>query len=154
MPVAVEMEEALALDGQLVARLTQAAERMLDCLEVADAELSLLLVGDETMRSLNLAHRNLDEPTDVLAFPMDFADDTGEVAAAPEAERLLGDVVISVPTATRQASAAGHPLLDEAVFLLAHGVLHLIGYDHGTDTEKVEMDRETARLLATATPIP
>lgn len=152
MPVAIDVEEPLVVEDELLHRATEAAERMLAALDLAEPELSVLLTDDETIRELNSAHRGYDEPTDVLAFPMDFADDTGEVQTAPEAQRLLGDVVISLPTAARQAAVAGHPLEAEVLFLLAHGILHLVGHDHADPTEKAQMDRETTRLLAAASP--
>ncbi len=152
MPVVVDSELEPSVTGALVERVTAAGQRMLAALALEDAELSVVLVDDDAIRTLNRAHRGIDEPTDVLAFPMDFADDTGEVTAPPEAGRLLGDVVISVPTAARQALAAGHPLDREAVFLLAHGLLHLVGFDHADAAGQSEMDRETARLIRVASP--
>jgi probable rRNA maturation factor len=125
------------------------ADAMLVSLGLGAAELSLVLTDDEGICRLNAEHRGQDRPTDVLAFPMDLAGDEVLEAAAPRVgEQLLGDVVISVPTALRQARAAGHSLAVELRFLLAHGLLHLIGYDHHDSAEKAEMDRETARLVA------
>lgn len=152
MPVVVESEREPSVSRTLVARVRVAARQMLAALSLQDAELSIVLVDDDAIQALNREHRGIDEPTDVLAFPMDFADDTGEVTAPPEAGRLLGDVVISVPTASRQASAAGHPLDQEVIFLLAHGMLHLVGLDHAEAAGRSEMDRETARLVRAADP--
>ena len=76
---------------------------------------------------LNREHRGKDEPTDVLSFPIDEDDDLDGVT------RLLGDVVICVPVAERQAAEQGVEPGDELVDLLVHGVLHLLGYDHETD---------------------
>ena len=84
------------------------------------------LVGDRTMRALNRRHRAKDATTDVLSFPAGPAPD-------PEGLRHLGDVLISVPQAARQARAAGHPLDRELRVLLLHGYLHLLGYDHERD---------------------
>lgn len=98
----------------------------------ADAELSLEFVGDGRMRRLNREYRRRDATTDVLAFSMR--------EAHPPAARLLGDVVISLPTAARQAAAQGHGLEREVATLLVHGVLHLCGYDHersARDTERM-----------------
>jgi probable rRNA maturation factor len=82
--------------------------------------LSILLCGDARMRSLNRRWRRLDRPTDVLSFP--------------SGERLtLGDLVIDVPYARRQARLHGHATARELQILLAHGLLHLLGYDHETD---------------------
>ena len=127
----------------LAARLRTAADRMLDYLELSHAELSVLLVGDPAIRVLNRQHRGKDRPTDVLSFPL--GDTPGE--GAP---RLLGDVVISLPTAARQAKSRKRALFPEARFLLAHGLLHLLGYDHVTKTQKRRMDAAARRLVRAA----
>jgi probable rRNA maturation factor len=114
---------------------------MLRELDLRHAELSVLLTDDAGIQALNLQHRHKDRPTDVLSFPMT---DSGE------AQALLGDVVISLPTTERQARGRKRPLVEELRFLLAHGVLHLIGYDHGTPTEKREMVLMTRRLVKAA----
>ena len=118
------------------------AEAMLDALELGDSELSILLCSDSVIHELNRDYRGKDKPTDVLAFAMW----EGE---SPSPDRtLLGDVVISVPTAARQARERDRPIVAEVTFLLAHGLLHLVGYDHQTRREEQEMNRETERLLA------
>lgn len=97
-------------------------------------ELSIALVDDDYIRRLNHTYRNLDEPTDVLSFPMDE-------------EGLLGDVVISLERAEKQAADYGHSFQREVAFLLVHGILHLFGYDHDNDKEQRKMrDREEAIL--------
>ena len=125
-------------------RLRTRARRMLDALGRLDSELSVVLVDDTIMQSLNATYRGKDQTTDVLSFAMtegDFGDVNPDV---------LGDVVISVPTARRQATQARQPLLDRVTFLLAHGLLHLIGYDHETDEQHREMTRQTKRLMRKA----
>lgn len=121
---------------------------MLAALDVADAELSILLTNDATITVLNREHRRKDRPTDVLAFPMD------EHGPGPAGSRLLGDVVVSLDTALRQARARRRDLLSEVTHLLAHGLLHLVGYDHRTDREERLMNREAARLVAEASTHP
>jgi probable rRNA maturation factor len=139
---------APALDTR---RLRAIAERMLRALDLEEAELSVLLTDDPTIRDLNRAHRGKDKPTDVLAFPLDLEEGPPRRRGRPdEKPALLGDVVISLDTAARQARSRKRELLAEVRFLLAHGVLHLIGYDHGTPTEKQEMDRLTRRLVRVA----
>jgi rRNA maturation RNase YbeY len=93
------------------------------------------LASDREMRRVNRAFRSKDEPTDVLSFP-------GEPGAP--AEEHLGDVLISVPAARRQAAAAGHPVARELEILALHGLLHCMGYDHETDGGT--MDRLERRL--------
>lgn len=118
------------------------AEAMLDALGMPDAELSVLLCDDETIRRLNRRYRKKNKPTDVLAFPMNEGP-----GPAPQ-PTLLGDVVISVPTATRQARERDRAIVQEVTFLLAHGLLHLVGYDHATKREEREMNARTDDLMA------
>lgn len=115
---------------------------MLAALGLAEAELSVLLTDDSLIKQLNAEHRHKDRATDVLAFELDAPDH--------EEPRLLGDVVISLDTASRQAQSRKRPLLAEVRFLLAHGLLHLCGYDHATPAQKREMDAWTRRLVRAA----
>lgn len=92
-----------------------------------DAELSVLVTGNERIRELNASYRSIDRPTDVLSFPMDDA-------------VMLGDVVISLEKAAEQAHEFGVTLEEETGRLVAHGVLHLLGYDH------VRGGRQAARM--------
>lgn len=113
---------------------------MLDHLRLTDVELSIALVSDAVIRELNRDYRRKDKPTDVLAFPMN------EVPAGAPVSGLLGDVILSIETARRQAEANSRPLLAELTMLLAHGLLHLLGYDHQTDAEEREMTALTREL--------
>jgi probable rRNA maturation factor len=122
------------------ADLAWRAEAMLDSVGCAEMELSILLCDDETIRGLNRRYRKKNKATDVLAFPM-----SDEPGPGPE---LLGDVVISVPTATRQAEERDRPIIAEITFLLAHGLLHLLGHDHQTAREERDMAARTLELLA------
>jgi probable rRNA maturation factor len=88
-------------------------------------QVSVLFTGDAEIRALNRKFRGLDHPTDVLSFP--WASPAGQ-------RRYLGDIAISVPTARRYAKKAGWPLAEELRFLLLHGLLHLLGHDHETDS--------------------
>ena len=122
--------------------LSWRAEAMLESLGLLDAELSILLCDDATIRTLNRRYRKKNKPTDVLAFPM-------QEGPGPAAHRgLLGDVVISLPTATRQAVEHDRPIIQEVTFLLAHGLLHLLGYDHANKREERDMKARTEDLLA------
>lgn len=98
----------------------------------AESAISLKITGDEEIQALNRDYLGKDAPTDVLSFPVTFND--------PETGRpYLGDIIISLPTARRQAEAAGHAVGDEIQLLLVHGMLHLLGYDHTTPEEKAAM---------------
>lgn len=120
------------------------AERMLASLGLADAELSLLLCDDATIHTLNRDYRRKDKPTDVLAFAL------REGPHAEHAGDALGDVVISMDTARRQAAEHDSAISTEVNFLLAHGVLHLLGYDHQNRGEERRMSARTDILRSVA----
>jgi probable rRNA maturation factor len=129
--------------------LVATARRLLAAVGERGAALSLSLVNDDSIRSLNQQYRGKDAATDVLSFPLE-----DETASAPR-ERLLGDVVISVDTARRQADAYAAPLQREIYRLLIHGLLHLKGHDHEEAGERRVMRREERRLAdAIALPWP
>jgi probable rRNA maturation factor len=130
-----------ALRTSVVRRI---ADAMLAELELEQAELSVLLTNDREIHALNHEHRGKDRPTDVLAFALEEGE---AVVGARAGVRLLGDVVISLDTAARQARGRKRELLPEVRFLLAHGLAHLLGYDHGNVAEKREMDAMTRRLV-------
>jgi probable rRNA maturation factor len=145
MPVFVSRKarSSVALRSRQVRTI---AERMLRHLGRDEHELSVLLTDDAFIQTLNETHRGKDRPTDVLAF----AQNEGEGMPTPLDHGLLGDVVISLDTAQRQAQGRKHSLMDEVSFLLAHGILHLVGYDHQTDEEEAVMNAKTSELVASA----
>jgi len=99
-------------------------------------EVHVLVTGDDRIRDLNRDYLGHDRPTDVLSFP------DGDVL--PSGRRLLGQIVVSLETARRQADDAGHSESRELAELTLHGVLHLLGYDHSSD--QGEMDRIELKL--------
>ena len=101
-------------------------------------QVTVLLTTDRTLRRLNRRFRGKNKPTDVLSFPAD--------ATASGAEKIAGDLAISIPTARRQAAQQGHTLSAEIKVLMLHGLLHLAGYDHESDSG--EMERRERRLRA------
>ena len=105
------------------------------------AEVSVLLVGDRAMRTLNRRYRGKDRTTDVLSFPM------REGRFPRVRQELLGDIVLCVPAAARQARSAGGTFRGEIDRLLVHGLLHLLGYDHERgEQEARRMDAHERRL--------
>ena len=105
-----------------------------------EVDVSIAIEDNAQLQELNLKFLGIDAPTDVLSFPADEIDpDTGNL--------YLGDIIISLPTATAQAAAAGHPLQNELQLLVVHGMLHLLGYDHATTEMKTEMWELQAQLL-------
>ena len=123
-------------------RVRADANALLNELRV-QAELSIALVSDVEMQHLNSTYRRVDRPTDVLAFPMSESTDE-----SPQ-PHLLGDVVISIDTAARQAAQRDVGLAEEVRVLLTHGILHLLGYDHErSPSEARRMFRRQRELLA------
>jgi probable rRNA maturation factor len=101
-----------------------------------DTSLTCVLTDDAQIQTLNQQYRDIDMPTDVLAF----AASEGPVLVMPDDQPpYLGDVIISLPTAQRQASEYGHSLERELALLVVHGCLHLLGYDHSNDEERNRM---------------
>ncbi len=123
--------------------LIAAAKKLLTAVGQSGASLSVSLVSDAAIRELNREHRGKDVATDVLSFSID-GDASGTSPTVPE--RMLGDVVISVDTARRQASDYDASLQNELYRLLIHGLLHVLGHDHERAGERRAMEREERRL--------
>lgn len=108
------------------------------------SEVSVMFTDDEEIHELNRLHRGVDRPTDVLSFPLFDYDENGDIIEDdldfnPNGEMILGDIVISLETASRQAQEYGHSFEREIGFLTVHSMLHLFGYDHMTPEDEEEM---------------
>lgn len=114
----------------------------------AGAEVSVTLVHEARIQELNRTYRGLDQPTDVLSFALREGEDTFIPPADADIPELLGDVIISVPRARTQAAEYGHSLERELGFLLTHGILHLLGYDHETEAGAATMRAKEESVLA------
>lgn len=121
--------------------LVQAAEAALNQQGMGAGELTIVLSGDKTVQELNRAYRSADETTDVLSFPHGDQDPESGLT-------YLGDVVISLPQAERQAAKGGHSVEAELRLLTVHGVLHLLDHDHAEDDEKRKMWAAQAEILS------
>ena len=110
-------------------------------------EISLRLAGDEEVRLLNAQWRGKDKATNVLSFPMA---EGSELAAAAEAgpELMLGDIIMAHGVCSAEAEAKAIPIDRHAAHLMIHGTLHLLGYDHGDETQAADMEAREARALA------
>lgn len=124
------------------------AERIGEALAIDDeTEWSLTLVDDEAIRTFNREYRGYDKATDVLSFSQLEGDEIPLPEEADEEPPVLGDVVIAVPTAKRQAEERGHSFEAELALLITHGLLHLLGEDHDTPERKARMWKLQAEVL-------
>lgn len=106
-----------------------------------------MLVDDDYIRELNNTYRNKDSATDVLSFAME--ESTGEEPLfEAEEDVILGDIIISVETAERQAKEYGHSFVREMAFLTTHGMLHLLGYDHEVEEKRTVMREREEQILS------
>jgi probable rRNA maturation factor len=109
-------------------------------------EISVTFVDNDEIQAMNLAHRGLDRPTDVLSFSLLEGE---EMPAPPEGELLpLGDIVVNLERCAEQATEYGHSFDRELGFLVAHGMLHLMGFDHQTPAEEAAMMAKSEEILA------
>ncbi len=106
-----------------------------------NADLTIVLTDDAQLHELNRDYLGVDAPTDVLSFPADENDPESGV-------HYLGDILISIPRAKKQAKAAGHPLEAEVQLLVVHGTLHLLGHDHAKVREKARMWKAQAAVMS------
>ncbi len=120
------------------------AQRILSASGCPDAELSILIVDDEEIRVINRDYLQRDKSTNVISFAMQEGEGSGIQPS------LLGDIVISADTASRDAAEAGLSFESELFFLLLHGILHLLGYDHerGTEEEARRMEARECEIFA------
>lgn len=117
----------------------------------ADAELGLFVTDDDTVRSLNREYRGVDEATDVLSFALTevkVGEGLPPFVMPPDGVLHLGEVVVSYPRAEKQASEHGCELNEELAWLVVHGVLHLVGYDHDEPKRGEEMRSVEKRILS------
>lgn len=124
-----------------------------------EASVSLFLVGDKKIRQINLLNRNIDRVTDVLSFPNIPFEKEGDFRLLKDSKELLlykdpetdtvvlGDIIICQPKMEKQAKTFGHSTLREYAFLVAHSMLHLLGYDHMDDVQRILMEQKQDEVL-------
>lgn len=139
---------------ELASKVIQASLDYVDC--PYDAEVNLLLTMNAEIHQMNLDFRQIDRPTDVLSFPMvdyeeagnfDFLEEADEYFHPESGELMLGDIVISKEKLISQAEEYGHSVEREYAFLIAHSMLHLFGYDHMEEGERIEMEAKQKAIL-------
>lgn len=146
-------QKKITIDEAMEALVVQVVNKVLayeECEE--EYEVSISFVDNEEMRSLNNEYRGIDKATDVLSFPMvEFIEDElyeeDENAEYIEEEIALGDIVVSMEKALEQSEEYGHSFNRELAFLLVHGMLHLLGYDHEDGASEGEMFDKQEEIL-------
>lgn len=157
MTLLIEEEGELRLDlpcEELATKVIEAALDYEDC--PYEVEVNLLLTMNDEIREMNQNFRQIDRATDVLSFPMidyeeagkfDFLEDVLEAFHPESGELMLGDIVISKEKVISQAEEYGHSVEREYAFLIAHSMLHLFGYDHIKDDERIVMEAKQQEIL-------
>ena len=140
-------QEKVSIPEALEADLTKAMNVVAELEALSpQTEVDITLVDDAAIHDLNRTYRGIDRPTDVLSFALDEGEEEPEVDD-DEIEHLLGDVIISAPTAVRQGEEYGHGLEREMTYLAVHGMLHLLGYDHMEEKDKLIMRKREEEVL-------
>ena len=160
MTISIEYEAEKKLELPYETIIKDVVEASLDYEKCPyEAEVNVILTDNETIREINRDHRQIDSATDVLSFPMvdyeapsdfDHVEDAVEDYFNPETgELMLGDIVISVEKVEEQAEKYGHSQTRELAFLVAHSMLHLCGYDHMEEEERLLMEERQRAILET-----
>ena len=131
--------ENLIVEKNLETEILRAAEVVGKIYGAENSEVSITLTDDETIHELNKKYRGIDRATDVLSFALR---ESGEPEILNAEIETLGDIIISVERAKIQAEDFGHSFLREIIFLEVHGLLHLLGYDHIEENDRIEMEAE------------
>ena len=138
----------------LAKRVGDAVVDYVDC--PYEVQVDLLLTMNEEIQKINFEQRGIDKPTDVLSFPMLDYEQAGDFAFLEDSdlffdpetgELLLGDIVISKEKVYAQAEEYGHSIEREFAFLIAHSMLHLFGYDHMEEDERIVMEQKQSEIL-------
>ena len=159
MAIHIEYETDLSLGIEVEDIICKVIDTALDMYECPyEAEVNVILTDNPSIATINEEYRNLAKPTDVLSFPMidyDIPGDFSIIEELPEeecfdpdsGELLLGDIILSVEKIIEQAETYGHSRERELGFLTAHSMLHLFGFDHMVDDERVDMERRQEEIL-------
>lgn len=151
-----ETEIGLELDYRSI--ITKVVEKSLDLEQCPyEVELNVILTDNQEIRAINREYRDIDAPTDVLSFPMidyetpadfDRLEEEEDNYFNPETgELILGDIIISVEKVIEQAAEYGHTRERELAFLTAHSMMHLFGYDHMEEEERIQMEEKQRKVL-------
>lgn len=158
MTINIEYEAEKELDLPYEEIIRNTIEASLDYEKCPyESEVNVILTDNDEIQQINKEHRDIDKATDVLSFPMieyvkpscfDYVEDEAEDCFNPETgDLMLGDIVISVDKVKEQAEQYGHSETRELAFLVAHSMLHLCGYDHMEEDERIVMEQKQREIL-------
>ena len=140
--------ETLALDEEIKHEIIRAVETMGELYDAANCEVSITVTDDQRIHDLNRQYRGIDRPTDVLSFAFNESDEPEIIFDDEDHIDTLGDIIVSIDRARAQAVEYGHSFKREIIFLIVHGMLHLLGYDHMEELERREMEAEQKFVMA------
>ena len=140
--------ETLELDEEIKHEIIRAVETMGDLYDAANCEVSITVTDDQRIHDLNRQYRGIDRPTDVLSFAFNESDEPEIIFDDEDHIDTLGDIIVSIDRARAQAVEYGHSFKREIIFLIVHGMLHLLGYDHMEELERREMEAEQKFVMA------
>ncbi len=137
--------EELSFPTEIEENVRAAAEKVGELYGVENAEVSVTLTNNDYIHQLNRKYRQIDRPTDVLSFALNESEEP-DIENGPDIN-VLGDIILSVERAEEQAADYGHSLRREIAFLTVHGMLHLLGYDHMEEADRLEMEKEQRYVM-------
>ena len=141
--------ETIDINESIIEDIKKAIKVIGELYDVKDSEVSITLTNDKKIHELNRDYRGIDRPTDVLSFAFRESDEPEIINNdVDEAIDTLGDIIISVDRAKSQSEDYGHSLRREIVFLTVHGMLHLLGYDHMEEADRLEMEKEQEYIMS------
>ena len=137
--------EELSFPTEIEENVRAAAEKVGELYGVENGEVSVTLTNNDYLHQLNRKYRQIDRPTDVLSFALNESEEP-DIENGPDIN-VLGDIILSVERAEEQAADYGHSLRREIAFLTVHGMLHLLGYDHMEEADRLEMEKEQRYVM-------
>lgn len=137
--------EELSFPTEIEENVRAAAEKVGELYGVENGEVSVTLTNNDYIHQLNRKYRQIDRPTDVLSFALNESEEP-DIENGPDIN-VLGDIILSVERAEEQAVDYGHSLRREIAFLTVHGMLHLLGYDHMEEADRLEMEKEQRYVM-------
>ncbi len=140
--------ETISIDDYLKREIVRAVELIGENYDAANCEVSITLTDDARIHELNRQYRGVDRPTDVLSFAFNESEEPQIDYGDEEHVDQLGDIVVSVERAWEQANEYGHSFKREMIFLIVHGMLHLLGYNHIDEDERREMEAEQKFIMS------